>query len=182
MSATMCPALAAVRGVSGLELVLTQGDRGDPEIELDEVDQRDFFYDPRSVKHDFTDARFLGTSRWVDLDDAQSTFPDSAEELAAFVERGYASDSERGDERHKIAWLNKAEKQVRIVDHWYLKGREWHYCDLLRRVHPGGRARRRSRTRRGERSPSSSCGRCEVDHDNDQVWVLPRFEGSAGRD
>src|SRR6478609_2888434 len=38
----------AVRGISGAEMVLTQGDQGDPTVEWDEVDQRDFFYDRRS--------------------------------------------------------------------------------------------------------------------------------------
>jgi hypothetical protein len=117
----------AIRGISGVEMVLTQGDRQDPEIELDEVDQRDFFYDPRSVKHDFRDARYMGTSRWVDIDEAQHLWPDYAEELASWTERGAQGDWERGDERHKISWWHKEEKRCRIVDHWYMQGDEWNY-------------------------------------------------------
>jgi hypothetical protein len=41
---------AAVSGIGGLEMVITQGDKDDPEIELIEVDGRDFFYDINSQK------------------------------------------------------------------------------------------------------------------------------------
>jgi len=116
-----------VRGISGLECVLTQGDQGDPEIEWDLVDQRDYFYDPRSSKHDFSDARFMGTSRWTDLDAAIDKWPDYEDDLNDYIENGPASDMERGDERNRMSWVNKSEKSVRIVDHWFMKGQQWFY-------------------------------------------------------
>jgi hypothetical protein len=89
---------------------------------------RDFFYDARSTRDDFDDARFMGTSRWVDLDEAQDAFPDSADDLADYIENGPQTDWSRGDERHRIAWISKPERQVRIVDMWYKLGKTWHYC------------------------------------------------------
>jgi hypothetical protein len=117
----------AVRGISGVECVMVQGDQGDPEIEWDEVDQRDFFYDPRSVKADFSDARFMGTTRWMDIEEAKDTWPDYEEEIQGYVDHGPVSDEERGDERSKLSWLNRTEKQVRIVDHWYVVNKTWYY-------------------------------------------------------
>ena len=120
----------AVRGIAGAELVLVQGDKGpeDPDIAWDPVDMRDFFYDPKSTKHDFSDARYMGTTRWLDLDEAVATWPDFEEELTNYVENGPASDWERGDERGRLAWMQPKERRIRIVDHWYMTGKTWHYC------------------------------------------------------
>ncbi|HEU4687964.1 MAG TPA: hypothetical protein VFS23_06380 [Vicinamibacterales bacterium] len=166
----------AIRGVSGAEMVLTTGDQGDPEVEWDEVDQRDLFYDPRSVRYDFSDARFLGTSRWIDLDKAQSTWPDFAEDLANFVDRGPHSGWERGDERNKVYWVNKPDKQVRIVDHWYAIGEQWHYCIYAGEVmleygeSPLYDERRRSVHKFELMS-------YEIDHDNDRYGAYRDLKG-----
>jgi len=76
---------AAISGIAGVEMVLTQGDKDDPEIELIEVDSRDYFYDINSQKLDFSDNMYEGTTRWVDLEEAQFRWPDKAEELAEHV-------------------------------------------------------------------------------------------------
>ena len=55
-------------------------------------------------------------------------WPDYADELEHYVENGPATDWERGDERDRIGWIAKPEKRVRIVDHWYMVGNNWHYC------------------------------------------------------
>jgi hypothetical protein len=167
---------AAIRGISGVELVLTEGDQGDPEIELDEVDQRDFFYDPRSGKHDFSDARFMGTSRWVDVDEAQSMWPDYADHINDYVERGYASDWERGDDRNKLAWLNKPERQVRIVDHWYMRGRDWFYAiycgEVMLEEGPSPH-----RDHKGRSQSKYIMWSCEVDQDNDRYGFFRDLKG-----
>lgn len=126
--ATLAGRRCATRGIAGAELVLIQGDQGDPEIAWDAVDMRDFFYDPKSTKHDFSDARFMGTTRWVDLDEAIAEFPDFEDDLTAYVENGPSTDWERGDERTKLAWMNPKERQVRLVDQWYMVGKTWFYC------------------------------------------------------
>ena len=120
----------AVRGLSGCELVLVQGDQGeqDPEIQWDEVDQRDFFYDPRSYRHDFSDARFLGTTRWIELDEALEAWPEFEEELRDYTERHPVPEVDRGDERREVAWTTRQSKKIRLCDHWYKLGSKWHYA------------------------------------------------------
>jgi hypothetical protein len=166
----------AVRGIAGAELVTVQGDKGDPEISWDETDMRDFFYDPRSVKVDFSDARYLGTSRWVDLDEAQAAFPDAAEELADVVERGPAMDTERGDERGKIAWTSKPDKQVRIVDQWYMDGSKWYYC-----IYTGNLRLEHGPTpyfdEKGNPVHKFEMFSCEVDQDGDRYAYFRDWKG-----
>jgi hypothetical protein len=128
-NSTLVARRCAVRGLSGAELVLVKGDQGDPDIDWDVVDQRDFFYDPASTKSDFSDARYMGTTRWTDLDAAIEIFPDYAEELTDYVERNpVGSDRERGDERHQMGWCDSERRRVRLVEHWYAVGSKWHYA------------------------------------------------------
>jgi hypothetical protein len=118
----------AIRGMSGVELVLVPGDQQDPELAWDLIDQRDFFYDTHSTKPDFSDARFLGTTRWVDLDEAIEKFPAHEEDLTSFVEHSPLVETDRGDERSQMAWTDRERKRVRLVEHWYMVGSSWHYA------------------------------------------------------
>jgi len=38
------------------------------------IEWKDFFYDPRSRRYDFSDARYLGTAKWLDEDVALATY------------------------------------------------------------------------------------------------------------
>jgi hypothetical protein len=54
---------------------LREGDKGDPDIKLEIVYGDDFFYDPRSYRPDFHDARYLGMAKWVDEEECIELFP-----------------------------------------------------------------------------------------------------------
>ena len=125
--ATQVARRCSVRGISGAELVLAPGDQGDPEVEWLEVDQRDFFYDQTSIRADFDDANFLGTTRWLPLDTAISQWPDYEDDLQGYMDNGPAQDYERGDERHRMTWVDKKQDRLRIVDHWYKVAGKWFY-------------------------------------------------------
>src|SRR6478735_2095029 len=105
--ATQVARRCSVRGVSGAELILEKGDQGDPDVRWEEVDQRDLFYDTTSIKADFSDANFLGTTRWVALDTAVSQWPDYEEELQGYIDNGPVQDFERGDERYRMTWVDR---------------------------------------------------------------------------
>ena len=118
----------ATDGIGGLEINLLKGKQeGDYEIEFDVV-MDGFFYDPRSVRLDFSDARFMGVSKLFDLDEAIDLYPDKEEELRNSIHAAseLSEDSDREDR-----WFNLDSKgdlaQVRIVDLWYMHGGEWCY-------------------------------------------------------
>ena len=119
----------AVKGIGGLEIGLDQGDLGDTDISLALVDPRDFFYDPRSVRPDFSDARYLGTAKWVDLEAAIELAPEHEAELRELCsgEGDVGAADDKWDER-EIRWTNVREKRLRLVDHWYKRGGQWLYC------------------------------------------------------
>lgn len=165
----------AVRAIAGVEIVISANAEGNPDIELDDVDQRDFFYDPRSQRANFSDARFLGTERWVDIDEARDKWRDSSEALDAFIER-QPGNWDKSDTRQTTNWYNKSEKQVRIVDHWYKRGTTWFYCIYVGDVvleegeSPFIGAKHRSDHKFAMYS-------CEVDHDGDRYAFHRTLKG-----
>ena len=117
----------SINGAWGIELALTKGDRGDPDVTMALVDPDTFFYDPRSFKYTFSDARYMGVAKWVDLDLAEEMFPDKAEELRSLIETGGGLSTWQQRDR-EIRWTDSKEKRLFIVEHWYVKRGEWRYC------------------------------------------------------
>lgn len=165
-----------VRGIAGAELVMTIGADGEPDVAWDEVDQRDFFYDARSSKADFSDTRRMGTTRWVDVEEAVSRFPEYEEEIRGYIENGPLSDYERGDERGQIAWISKPDQRVRIVDQWFCRGDTWHYCIYIGQtaVEWGESPHRDERGRSTHKFEMFSY---EVDQDGDRYGIFRDLKG-----
>jgi hypothetical protein len=115
---------AGVFGIGGIELGLRDTQEGDKEIELIDFDTRSFFYDPRSFKPDFSDARFMGTHKWVSEDEIDEIAPGMGEKVRGAADGGFTTqaDTDRDDK-----WRDD-KGRVRLVDHWYIKGGMWRWC------------------------------------------------------
>lgn len=118
----------AVDGIAGIGISLEEGDSqtpGDYDIGIDRVEPDTFFYDARTFQHDFSDSRFMGVSKWMDMDDAIAHWPDKQAEIEALpnggIEYTILSDRER-------KWYNTTLRQVRVVEHWYRRGDKWLYA------------------------------------------------------
>ena len=122
-----CSEYAAVDGYAGVELNLTQGDMGDLDIELDVINPDSFFYDPRSYKHDFSDARYMGVGKWLELEEAIELFPDHEDDLRSSLESGSELTSEP-DREYKWYLTDGEVRRIRVVEHWYKKGGDWFWC------------------------------------------------------
>ena len=116
---------AAVEGLSGIVIELGEQDQqGNYNVDFNPVEVDSFFYDPRSYRNDFSDARFMGEAKWLDLEAAQELFPDHAEELAATSEN--TSDLTTNPDRESKWFMMEGGKQlVRLVDCWYLHKGRW---------------------------------------------------------
>jgi len=117
----------AVDGIGFIEINLVQGDVGDVDVGLEEGDPSSFFYDPRSLKDDFSDARYMGVGKWADLEATIAIFPDKEKELRASVETGGELTSDPDSDKK---WFMEVggNKQIRLVDHWYMVGNKWKWC------------------------------------------------------
>lgn len=112
----------AVDGLAGIEIILEQGDRGDREIGFDNVDPDSFFYDPRSFKPDFSDARYMGHGKWM-LEEEVADFVPEGVEIVATGGDELASDSDRDNKW--FAATQEGGQRVRVVDCWYKHKGRW---------------------------------------------------------
>ena len=113
-------------GIAGVELKLVDGDHDDPDLAMDFVFGDDYFYDPRSAKPDFSDARYQGIAKWLDIEAAVEMFPDHEYELRTMlVETGFdlTTNSDR-----ELKWIYVNEKRLRLVEHWYQHGGKWYWA------------------------------------------------------
>jgi hypothetical protein len=115
-------------GVAVVEVTLEKSDSPDPkdhDIRVEVVPSDTFFYDPLSIRADFSDAKYMGVSKWFDIEDAKRMFPDKAGMLGGVSSDGSAFGIQTDrDEK----WYRTDKKQVRIVEHWYREGDKWAWC------------------------------------------------------
>jgi len=125
-----CIRQAMVDGIAGIELDLLASPNGDndSDIGINIVESDTFFYDPKSVKLDFSDARYMGVAKTVDLDTAIDMFPHKASELKEVASRGgNADDFYFHNEREKLWSLTHA-RAIPLIDHWYRCEGRWLWC------------------------------------------------------
>ncbi|MDM8352892.1 portal protein [Brevundimonas diminuta] len=119
-----------VEGFGGCELSVVEDGQGSYDIKVEHVPWDRIFYDPHSVKPDFSDARYLGQYLWLDQDEA--------------LERARANGADEGQARHaiestlsagsigatyddkpKFHWTDRKRKRVRIAVMWFRKPDGW---------------------------------------------------------
>lgn len=170
---SLTPAIAkdgAIEPVAGIELSLEPGDHGDPDIGLHYLEPDTIFYDPRSSREDFSDARFMGIAKWLSYDQAKAMFPDKAEELKR-ADTGATFDALTDTDRQRqVGWTRSGSKHIRLVEHWYIKDGKWlyqFYCgdlDLAKGISP-------FRDEKGKTFCRFILFSANVDHDNDRYSI-----------
>ena len=118
-----CVRDALIHGIGVDELVLTTGDKGDPDLRFEHRDPRTWFYDPRSQRNNFEDARFHGIYKWADIDELDELVPGASDKVAYTNDNGFwtAFDVDR-----EVMWVDTRHR-VRLVDHWYRVGGKWQW-------------------------------------------------------
>jgi len=116
--------LGAIDGIAGVEFDLETGDQGDPDLGIHIVYADTFFYDPRSFDEGFTDARYMGIAKWIDVDQAKELIPSKASEIDDLMEAGSDITSPADQDRERV-WVNTSLKRLRLVDHWYICKGKW---------------------------------------------------------
>jgi hypothetical protein len=94
--------------------------------------QRDrFFYDPRSIRPDFADARYLGLHLWMDVDEAKERWPDQAEQIDKLLDSSTSIGAINWTEQnYATAWADFENRRVRIVEFWEKTPQGWRFCNF----------------------------------------------------
>lgn len=114
----------AINGIYGVEFDLEGQEKGDPDISFVEIDNEAFFYDPTSVAFDFSDARYLGSAKWMDAEVVKEMIPDKDDEIDSLVSR--APDAGGWQHRDKeLKWVDTVSKRLFMIEMWCRKKGKW---------------------------------------------------------
>lgn len=101
----------------------------DLDVIVTQIPWKDFFYDPRSRKADFSDARYMGTAKWMYADDVKALYPERYAAMGDPIEGAMASDYIREDKPSTVlGWVDKREQRLMVCEVYYRDGAEWFRC------------------------------------------------------
>ncbi|MGI9521243.1 MAG: hypothetical protein ACR2PG_06290 [Hyphomicrobiaceae bacterium] len=106
------------------------------EVAIKHIESERFFYDPRSTRRDFSDARYLGVSLWLDLDEAQENWPDAVFEQ--YLEKDADTSTLAVEESRGEQWADFEHRRVRIVEIWWKTRGQWRYSKFCGDLHLEG--------------------------------------------
>jgi hypothetical protein len=168
-----CLLQAAIDGIAGVQKVLTHDDQGQVDIALPWVIGDEYFYDPKSYRGDFADARYEGISKWLDLGEAIELFPDKEDELRGLIQ-GDSDLTTNADREYK--WVITATQRVRLCEHWYKHKGKWRWAFYVSNtlldqgVSPFF-------DERGKSARSFNMFSVAVDHDGDRYGFVRNLKG-----
>src|SRR6266704_603464 len=168
--------LGAINGIAGVEFDLEIGDQGDPDLGIHIVYADTFFYDPRSFDEGFTDARYMGIAKWIDVDQAKELIPSKASEIDDLMEAGSDITSSADQDRERV-WVNTSLKRLRLVDHWYICKGKWCWTlyigntVMMQGISP-------FHDEKGKTFPRFLMFSANVDHDGDRYGFIRNLKSS----
>lgn len=114
--------------IEGNTAVIIEGDG--EEVTATQIRWEEFFYDPRSRRHDFKDARYLGFAQWLSVDYVKGQFPEAYAAMGNPLESGGIGIEATWEDRpeHVTPWVNQKERRLMVVTLFYLKGDQWLRC------------------------------------------------------
>jgi hypothetical protein len=100
------------------------------------IDPAKFFYDPRSERLDFSDARYMGQHGWFDEDSLIELLPSAKDQIENLIGAGSTSSVEAGggfagtpqQSAKEHTWVDGLRRRIYVVEIWYLKGGMWAYA------------------------------------------------------
>lgn len=120
---------ALMSGIGVAFVGVEMGRRG-PEVKIRQVQADRFFYDPRAEQPDFSDARFMGISLWMDKEEAKARWPEMADQVEDLVGIGSSGQSSlAAEEDRNEQWADYEHQRVRVCEWWEKQADgAWYYC------------------------------------------------------
>lgn len=109
-----------VTGIGAVWVGTERAGDGENDVKIRIVPDDRFFYDPRSVLRDFSDARFMGVHLWLDIDEAKERYPDAAEYFDGIMDMSKTGQSMfKLEEDRAMQWGDFENRRVRIIEIYY---------------------------------------------------------------
>lgn len=92
-----------------------------------EINWEEFFYDPRSRKADFRDARYMGIAKWLYADDVIAMYPEAENGIdSAFSPDGGFDDTfnDRPNDAYS-QWIDRSHRRLMVIELYCRKGAQW---------------------------------------------------------
>jgi len=116
-----------VEGFGGAEVIVdndqTYGKSGNKKVIIRYIRWDRLYYDGHSLLPDFSDSRYQGIVKWMDLDEAKVTYPKIGTAFDLFTSQSFTQPSETYDDRPR--WFDRGRKRVQILEHYYKEGSTW---------------------------------------------------------
>lgn len=105
---------------------------GDREISVTQIHWSEFFFDPRSRKPNFSDARYLGAAKWMYAADVKALYPEAYARMGDPVEAVSSMGGVGGlfDDKPEavLGWVDTKLQRLLVVEVYYLEGGQWTRC------------------------------------------------------
>lgn len=121
-----------IQGYCAAIVEVEENRRGELEIRVNNIPWDRFFFDPHSVKRNFSDARYMGQMLWMDEEDIKSIFPD-APDLTGQDSEVMSQDDTFED---KPRWFLRQDGRIRIrlVQQYFKKNDKWHVAVYVNNI------------------------------------------------
>jgi hypothetical protein len=122
-----------VEGTGGAEVLVKKIKEGF-EVDIKYYPWDRLFWDPRSRRRDFRDAKFKGSVVWMDMEDAldmatQSMSEDKAKSVLSTTQESY---DDTFEDTPRSLWYDKERKRVRIATIWWMKNGVWMWAKFTK--------------------------------------------------
>jgi len=117
-----------VEGFGGAEVIVdnnqTYGKSGNKKVHIRYIRWDRLYYDGHSLLRDFSDSRYQGIVKWMDLDEAKVTYPKIGSAFDLFTSQSFTQPTDTYDDRPR--WFDRGRKRVQILEHYYKEGDGWY--------------------------------------------------------
>jgi hypothetical protein len=107
------------------------------DVTVTQIRWEEFFYDPRSRRPDFADARYMGVAKWMYADALAGIYPEFAQQITDTASAEGAGgigifDQSWQDRPNNIyPWVDTKQKRLMVVEMYYLEAGQWWRCVFI---------------------------------------------------
>jgi hypothetical protein len=115
-----------VEGFGGCEVIAEDDPKSkNKKIKLRYIRWDRLYFDAHSVLRDFSDSRYQGIVKWMDIDEAKASYPKLGDLFEwGMTQSGSFWAAETYDDTPR--WFDRTRKRIQILEHYFKQGGDWY--------------------------------------------------------